>query len=233
LAADANSAERRAYHQMDGIFTIGEYLIEDLVQHYHIAKEKIRSVGTGPGGISPYTGTKDYTIPTILFVAKARFEDKGGDLLLQAFKLAKKSIPKLRLIIVGQDLNHFEKNDGLEIYGHVPFDQLKEFFAQSSLFAMPALNEPWGLVYLEAMLSKMPILGLRRNAIPEFTLEGELGFMAEQPTPESVAQTLVEAFSDTDRLRIMGDKAQENVRNRYTWANTVDSMLAHMQLAQS
>ena len=217
---------------MDRIFTIGEYLIEDLVQHYHIPKEKVTPVGTGPGGISPYTGKKDYTIPTVLFVAKARFEDKGGDLLLQAFKLAKKSLPKLRLIIVGQELDHFDKIDGLEIYGHVPFDQLKAFFAQSSLFAMPALNEPWGLVYLEAMLSKMPILGLRRNAIPEFTLNGQLGFMAEKPTPESVAETLVEAFRDTERLGKMGEMAQANVRNRYTWAHTVDSMLAHMQLAQ-
>lgn len=45
--------------------------------------------------IEPFTGEKDYENVHILFVAKLRFDDKGGLLLLEGFKKAQRKNPRL------------------------------------------------------------------------------------------------------------------------------------------
>jgi glycosyltransferase involved in cell wall biosynthesis len=83
-------------------------------------------------------------------------------------------VPQLRLLIVGQNSYPGLTNDvpGLRLCGHISREELQRLFQESALFAMPAYSEPWGMVYLEALISKTPILGLRRTALPEFTGNG-------------------------------------------------------------
>ena len=103
--------------------------------------------------------------------------------------------------------------------------QLQQLFEQSALFAMPALNEPWGLVYLEALSCRTPILGLNRNSIPELTQHGQFGFAVSEPTAESIAAALLNAFSDVDRLAKMGRDGQKHCLHTFTWEHTAMRML--------
>lgn len=227
LVRDANDAEGRAYRQMTHIFTIGEYVRGDLVEHYGVDPARITPVGTGRGFIEPFTGEKDYTEPTILFVAKARFEDKGGDLVVEAFKLARKRVPNLKLVIVGQDSYRqmLGEVEGMTVHGHVSKEELQSLFNRATLFAMPSRNEPWGLVYLEAMACRMPVVGLNRNSIPELTNHGKHGFRVDEPTPAAVADAFIDACSDPARLKQMGEEAQRFVLERYTWEKVAQRML--------
>src|SRR5262249_16631037 len=79
--ADAERLEQKSYEQMTHIFPISEYVRQNLIDHYRIPPERITAVGTGRGPITPYTGPKDYGNGVILFVAKMRFQEKGGVLL--------------------------------------------------------------------------------------------------------------------------------------------------------
>jgi len=109
--------------------------------------------------------------------------------------------------------------------GFVPLEDLQAAFERASLFAMPAAHEPWGLAYLEALSCRVPVMGLRRNALPELTQHGRFGFCLDQATPDAVAAALVDAFSDAGRLARMGLAGQAFVVERFTWEATVDRML--------
>src|SRR6185436_4212960 len=165
LLADAERLEDAAYRQMAHVFTISEYVRQNLISHFQVRPERITVVGTGRGAIQPYHGPKDYQNHTILFVAKGRFEDKGCVLLLEALKLARQREPRLKLIVVGDERSRkvAEGIPNVEVHGYVALETLQSFFNQASLFAMPAQNEPWGLVFLEALSCKTPVLGLNRN----------------------------------------------------------------------
>lgn len=226
LLVDAEILEKKVYKQMNHIFPISEYVKNNLVHHYKIDPNKITVVGAGLGVIKPFYGKKNYSNGKILFAAKGRFEDKGGSLVLEAFKIALKSNPQLELSIVGQ--NDYTKNINLpnvKVYGFIPIEELQIIFNESSLFLMPAINEPWGLVYLEALACKTPIIGLNRNSFPEISDYGNFGFDLDDADPKKLSIILLNAFEDPQKLEEMGKRAQEHCLNKYSWKNTVATII--------
>lgn len=211
--------ERQCFEGVSHFFTTAQYVRKDLIDAYGIDPARITVVGTGRGNIEPASAEKTYRDGYILFCAKLRFEQKGGDLLLEAFSRAHATNDRLRLILVGQEWYSELAEDipGVEGYGSVPWSRLQTLFHQAALFAMPAVNEPWGLVFLEALASRTPVLGLRRNALPEITGDGRFGFLVDDPQPEAISDAILDAFSDPERLQRMGNAGQAFCLERYSW----------------
>lgn len=214
--------ERRSFHSARHLFPISEYVREDLIGHYGIPPERITVVGTGRGKITPYFGAKEYKDGTVLFVAKERFEEKGGGLLLDAFRKVTTVYPEMKLIMVCERKYQalVESVPNAIFKTSLPWDELESLFHQAAIFAMPALHEPWGLVYLEALASRCAILGLDRNALGEITGDGKYGFLVRQATPTAIADALIRAFSDAEKLRGMAEAGQEHCLSTYTWTRT-------------
>lgn len=223
LSNDIEELDRRSYHSVDHIFTIGEYVRQDLLTTYGVPADKVTTVGSGRGGIVPYHGAKNEANGHILFVAKERFADKGGESLLAGFALAHRRTPSLRLVLVGREeyVARAASRPGVTGYGRVSLAQLQTLFEQARLFAMPALNEPWGLVYLEALSCQVPVLGLRRLSLPEITGDGRYGLCLETSEPEEIADTLCRAFADPAALARMGEAGQSYCLETFTWERTV------------
>jgi glycosyltransferase involved in cell wall biosynthesis len=215
--------ERRSYSQIKHFFPEGEYVKKALVADYGIKEDAITVVGTGRGKIAPFSGSKDYARGPILFVAKERFEDKGGLLLVKAFQIAVRKSPDLKLVMAGRAVPPGCGGEvpNITVAGHVPWDDLQRLFETASLFAMPALWEPWGLVYLEALACKTPLLGLARNSLPELTQNGRFGFLVSQPDPEAIAAAILDAHSDPKRLERMGAEGQAYCLANFSWAKVV------------
>lgn len=214
--------ERKSLHGAEHLFPISEYVRDDLIEHYGVPAERITVAGTGRGKVSPYLGPKRYRDGSILFVAKERFEEKGGRLLLDAFRHAAQVHPKLTLVMVCEPQYQplVESVPNAIFKTSLPWSELEGLFQQAALFAMPALHEPWGLVYLEALASRCPVVGLDRNALPEITGGGKYGFLAGQATPEAIGDVLIRAFADAPRLQAMGAAGQEHCLATYSWTRT-------------
>ena len=230
ILTDAEALEKKAYAQMEHIFPISEYVKDNLINHYCIDPKKITVVGTGLGVIKPYYGQKNYANGKILFAAKGRFEDKGGFLVLEAFKIALQSKPNLELIIVGQN-DYTEKiaMPNVKTHGFIPIEDLQGIFNEASLFLMPAINEPWGLVYLEALACKIPITGLNRNSFPEISGNGEYGFGLNEQDPEKLSEIILLAFSDQKQLEAKAIKGQEYCLKTFSWSNTVSKIITTIE----
>jgi glycosyltransferase involved in cell wall biosynthesis len=232
----AEQLERESYAQIKHFFPVSEYVRKNLINHYQIDPKRITVVGSGiRPQVEPFTGEKNYENGYILFVAKMRFEDKGGPLLLEGFKIAQMKNPSLKLVIVGQEKykNLIGSVPNVTVHGFMPWEDLQNLFKTAALFAMPALNEPWGQVYIEACAYKTPILGLNRNFLPEIISEGQYGFLVNEATPECIADTLLQAFSDPDRLRKMGAAAQKYCLETFSWKQVAIKIASVMLEAQS
>lgn len=218
--------EQKCLQMADHIFPISEYVKNNIIEHYKIAPEKVTAVGTGLGKIIPFSGSKDYSNHKILFVAKGRFEDKGGPEVLEAFAKAVKINPALSLTIVGQDkvVNELEVPN-VTIYGFVEQDFLQKLFETHSVFLMPAVNEPWGLVYLEALACKMPVIGLNRNAFPQISGNGKYGYILNNSKVEEIAGLLLELFNDGKALEEKGEAGQQYCLKNFNWASTVNKII--------
>lgn len=211
--------ERDSLASAEHIFTFGAYVRDHVVSHYGIPAERVTAVGSGMGDIEPYYGPKDYTRPRLLFVAKHLFAAKGGNLLLEALRIARRERPDIGLTIVGDERSrsHIPTDLQVEFRAHIPFAELQRLFRDASLLTQPMLNDPWGQVYLEALLSRTPVLGLRRNGLPEITENGRHGFMIDDADPQRFAEAILQALSDPQRLADMGESGQQHVLQSYSW----------------
>jgi glycosyltransferase involved in cell wall biosynthesis len=94
--------------------------------------------------------------------------------LLSAFSKVLKSVPNLELYVVGEgylqkdliDLSaSLSINDKVHWLGKTEY--IKEFLSKIDLFILPSKYEGFGLVLLEAMVAKKPIIAANNSAIPE------------------------------------------------------------------
>jgi glycosyltransferase involved in cell wall biosynthesis len=219
--------EQRALEGLAHVFTFGAYVRDNLIDHYRLSPDRVTAVGSGMGAIEPFTGPRDYSRPKLLFVAKHLFRAKGGELLLGAFEKALGKRPDLRLTVVGDERSRQFVPDlkAIEFRAHLPWDELQQMYRSATLLVQPMLNDPWGQVYLEAMVSRTPVMGLARNGLPELTDGGRHGFLVDRADPEALAQAIVCAVSDPARLERMGWAAQRHVLGNFNWDLVAERML--------
>jgi glycosyltransferase involved in cell wall biosynthesis len=207
--------------RLTGIFTFNQWTRDSLIDDFGVEAQKITNVGFG-ANLTPYVGPKDYTNGLILIVLRRGAENiKGLNLLIEAFKLARQKNTKIRLAVVGTTS---EPVDGVDYYEGYPREKTVELFQVSSLYAMPALMEPNGMVYPEALSCQTPILGLDRLAFPEFAGYGKYGFIVE-PDPQIIAEKILYAMDNPRLLEKMGREGQEFAIRRYSWDVVVQKML--------
>src|SRR5206468_2212868 len=125
----------------------------------------------------------------------------------------------LTLTIVGDPRSRafVPELEGLEFRAHLPWEELQRLYRESTLLVQPMLNDPWGQVYLEAMASRTPVMGLARNGLPELVDGGRHGFLVDRADPAALAAAILSAISDPARLERMATAAQRHVLGAYSW----------------
>jgi glycosyltransferase involved in cell wall biosynthesis len=211
--------ERQSLAGLEHIFTFGAYVRDNLIGHYGVAPQRVTAVGSGMGRIAPYFGSKDYARPALLFVAKHYFRAKGGSLLVEAFRRAHGRRPDMTLTIVGdaRSRQYVPPHPAIAFHTHLPWEELQRLYRESTLLAQPMLNDPWGQVYLEALVSRTPVLGLRRHGLPEIAGQGRYGFLVDDADPGTLADALLDAVADPQRLARMAVEGQRHVLASYSW----------------
>ena len=123
--------------------------------------------------------------------------NKRMDLLVRSFARAFPSEPHTRLYIFGDGpegkrLENLVSELGLEervfLPGRKPRDVLAEFYEDADVFALVSKRETFGVAYVEAMASGMPVLTCRSGG-PEDFVTPEMGIIAESDE-ESIASAM-------------------------------------------
>ena len=142
-------------------------------------------------------------------------DQKDYPTLLKAFKELLINHPESELFIVGDGNKKKELEDlarELEIFGKVFFlgrtQYIKEFLSLIDLFVLPSRYEGFGLVLLEAMSAKKPILASNNSSIPEVlglefpglfktgSVQQLLDKMELAISNENFANNLIDKYSD-------------------------------------
>jgi glycosyltransferase involved in cell wall biosynthesis len=150
---------------------------------------------------------------------------KGIDLLADAFRKIRMTIPHARLLVIGSgeeegklrtDLNA-ELMEGLvHIESDVPHELLADWYRAMDLFVMPSRYENYSNAVLEALACGVPFLvsdvgGNRRLA------ETEGGWLFAQGSVDSLTQTLYSLAENPGLVRNRAACGGEMVRHCYSW----------------
>ncbi|MGF1477154.1 MAG: glycosyltransferase family 4 protein [Geminicoccaceae bacterium] len=90
-------------------------------------------------------------------------------------------------------------------------NQLASLYAAADLFVWPAVDEAYGLVFLEAAAAGLPTVGGATHGVPEVSDDGVTGLLAPVGDPAAFADAVAELLADPARRRMMGRAARHKV----------------------
>ncbi|HAB39531.1 MAG TPA: hypothetical protein DCE52_16290 [Rhodobacteraceae bacterium] len=220
-------------HQSEAIFTHSSYGAESISRDFDYPREKIFPIGAGASIVFRYPVKSDstrYKRANILFVGRD-WERKGGPLAYDAFLLLKEKIPHATFTIVGPTVQPVF-GDGVIFEGflrkHKFFERrkIKKLYLEASLFCTPSVCETWGLVYVEAAASGLPIIGTHEWAMPDIVINGKTGVLVKERTQEALCDAMYEVLCDPLSAQRMGSAAISHVDQVLDWPNVADRIIA-------
>ncbi|MEP7738182.1 glycosyltransferase [Nocardioides sp. 31GB23] len=89
----------------------------------------------------------------------------------------------------------------------------------ASLYALPSDNENFGQAIVEAMAHGTPVICTRACGASAHVERANAGWIIAEPSERKLADTIVDALSDSERLTEAGRNAVEYSQRYLTWAN--------------
>jgi glycosyltransferase involved in cell wall biosynthesis len=204
----------------DAVFSISRFVTETVVAT-GTARERVHTIlnGIDLSGWEPRRDGSDIRrelgIPSdapLLASVSRLFAQKGQRELLQALARVSRKAPDVRLLIVGAD--------ALEVHGSSFTEELKvlardlgvaervvftgprsdvaRIMAACDVFALPSFEEPFGLVFLEAMAMERPVVSLNNGGTPEVVEHGRSGLLSPPHDIDALAENIVTLLANPD-----------------------------------
>lgn len=215
--------ERKAYQNAAHLFTKSNCAKNSLIQHYEIHPEKITVIQASGNFLTPYQGKKTFGSKQILFNG-SDFHRKGGDILLEAFRIVRHSIPDATLVIVGEEIPL--QDAGVYNPGHISSgSRMEEIFLQSDLVVSPARCEPLGIFLIDAMNYGVPCVVSDQDGMPEIVENRRNGIVIAQPSPEKLATEIIALLSDFGVLMGLSENARLKIQAQLNWKSIAKRMI--------
>jgi glycosyltransferase involved in cell wall biosynthesis len=135
----------------------------------------------------------------------------------------------LRVRAVGLRGEAFERRiaalglgDVVECGGWQSDADLNALIAGCRLLAYPPIEEPFGLVPLQAMAHGRPVLAANLGGPAETVVHGKTGLLADPLDPRDLAGRLVELWSAPARCDALGAAGHERYRAEFTFEQFLD-----------
>lgn len=159
------------------------------------------------------------TGPVLLTVARL-IERKGVDAVLRALPAIAAAIPDIRYLVAGDgpDRPRLEAlAQSLGVAGRTVFtgrlstEDLPRIYTLGDVFIMPNRrlpsgdNEGFGLVFLEASASGLPVIAGHSGGTADAVQHGRTGLLVDGTDVSAVADAAIALLSDTDRRHAMSD----------------------------
>jgi glycosyltransferase involved in cell wall biosynthesis len=191
-----------------------------------------------PNGVEQHftPGTARYPHPTVLCVGRLA-PVKRQDQLIEAAVVAKRSVPELRLQIVGEGplkpaledaIDRHDARHWITLVGHLDRHQLVGLYQQSWIVASASLAEGWGLSITEAAACATPAVATDINGHRSSVVDGTTGRLVDL---EHLGDAIAEVLLDRDQRQRLGAAALAWAQT-LTWESSGRGVLAalHQQV---
>jgi spore coat protein SA len=183
-------------------------------------------------------------MPFVLYVGRLT-QEKGVDVLIQAFQQTLLTHPTAKLVITGssffegaattryqQKLIELAKPIAHHIIftGFIPHAQLKYLYAGAHIVVLPSVwHDPCPLVVLETMASGTCIVASKVGGVPEVIDHEVNGVLVSPNQVDALTTALNDLLQYPDKAQQIGTAARQKMLDSYTWQHLV-AQLEHMLL---
>ncbi|GAB6137843.1 glycogen synthase [Halanaerobaculum tunisiense] len=243
--------EQTAVEASDKVVAVSKEMKQDILDCYDVAPDNIEVIYNGIDlDKYQYTASTEYREkygidpdkPYVLFVGRIT-RQKGIIHLVNAIKDINEEA-QVVLCAGAPDTEEIEQEmtekvtaiqeerDGvIWINEMVSREAVIEFYSNANVFCCPSVYEPFGIINLEAMACKTPVVASAVGGIKEVVVDGETGFKVdfeqvddgtgEPKDPAVFSQKLAEninkVLADEELQQELGEKGRQRVEEIFSW----------------
>ncbi|MBW2993396.1 glycosyltransferase family 4 protein [Candidatus Woesearchaeota archaeon] len=168
-------------------------------------------------------------------------EKKGIHYLLPAFAETLKAVPNLKLVVVGDGYMHnslvcLSKKLGIDdkviFTKEVGHKELPKYYCASDLFVLPSIidktgnRETQGVVYLEAMACKTPVIGTDTGGIPDVISNEKVGMLVPQKNTKKLAGQMISMLKNKKLRKSYAENAYKHVISNFKWKDIAEKYIS-------
>jgi glycosyltransferase involved in cell wall biosynthesis len=242
-AIDLDTIRRRRerqheiYESAAGIFAMSEWFADTLVKWSDIPRDKVTVVYAGLNSIAPSiedsarleeAGHREKAA-RLLFIGRDFFR-KGGEIVVEALAhLRREYSPDIHLTVVGPEAWPLpgEIPEGVLFFGSRSTTEVARLYRSHDLLVMPSHFEAFGIVFIEALASGIPVIGRSAFAMPEIIEPGKNGALVKGDDPAELASAVVEVLENPGVHEFTARTARD-IRERFSWDAVAGRMVAAM-----
>lgn len=169
--------------------------------------------------------------PTVITVARLEDRFKGHDVLLRSLPSVVARVPDAQWVVIGDGSlrDELERraaelglDDRVTFLGVLTDAERDRWLARAHVFAMPSRRpvegggEGFGIAFLEAGASGLPVVAGSAAGTPDAVADGETGVLVDPEDPAAVATAIADLLLDRDRAEALGRRGRERARE-YAW----------------
>lgn len=177
-------------------------------------------------GVKREVKTQKDEIVNLLFMSNL-FVSKGVITLLKALQLLRKCNYNFSCTFIGDegDISKelFTKTVfEMKLEKHVRYVGKKNgkdkqsYFQNSDIFILPSLNETFGLVNLEAMQFKLPVISTKEGGIPDVIEDGFTGYLFNKNNEVELFEKIELLINNRNLRTFMGENGRRKYENEFT-----------------
>ncbi len=170
-------------------------------------------------------GERDWKSNELLYVGSL-IERKGIDLLIDA--LARCSDKSVRLVIVGDgrerenltaQAERLGVADRVEFRGFLQGEKLRNCYRRAGAFVLPTREDCFGLVLVEAMCAKLPIIVSEYSDAASETVKNDVNGYIVNPYDADAFAAAIDKLSADEKVRESFGRASFEATNRFRFEN--------------
>lgn len=220
------------------------YMADEVVTFFQTPTDKIDVIPNGVNAdrFDRWVGTdlsrfrNLYALPEekIVFYVGRVVQEKGVHVLIEAVPRVLAENPLAKFVVAGTgdllpalrkrawDLGVGEK---VLFTGFIPDEDRDRLYKVASCAVFPSLYEPFGIVALEAMAAKVPVVVSLVGGLQEVVKHGETGITVYPDNPESLAWGINHTLSRPDWAAQRVENAYRMVVEEYNWSRIARSTI--------
>jgi glycosyltransferase involved in cell wall biosynthesis len=161
---------------------------------------------------------------TVFLFSGQMNERKGVDVVLAAFGRVAEECPDTALVLLGdgprrEEFEHlvpFRLRSRVHFAGHVPQEELPDYFAAADVFVFPSRHDGWGVVVNEACAAGLPVIATcQTGAAHDLVVHGQSGFLMQREDVAGFAAAM-RHFVDHPQDRVSFGKRSRELVEEYS-----------------
>lgn len=150
--------------------------------------------------------------------------EKGQDILIKSIPYVLKKHKNIMCVIIGEGYDEeylkrlvqsLKLTQYVEVNGYI--DDLKSYYSAMDLFVFPTRweLEGFGIVMLEAMIMKVPIIATKFGPVPEIIDNNRTGILVPAGDEKKLAEAIIELIENQQKRKHLAEHAYHKVVSSY------------------